>query len=96
MNEERHVVVEVRKSDSILCSHRLTNDDLVNVVKLVPVLISHIVVFNERFKLWAAGNSHVESLSCEEAFWIKQVKEVVINEIGEQLVCQTIKRCHLR
>lgn len=34
-----HVVVQIRESDPVLCPHRLSNDDFVDVVELVPVLI---------------------------------------------------------
>lgn len=36
----RQVVVQVGESDFVLCPDRLTDDDLVDVVELVPVFIS--------------------------------------------------------
>lgn len=43
MHLERQVVVEIGERDTILRSHWLPNDDLVDVVELVPVFISEIV-----------------------------------------------------
>lgn len=40
---ERERVVEVGERDTILCTQRLTNDDLVDVIKLVPILIPAII-----------------------------------------------------
>lgn len=34
------VVVQVRKCDFVLCSNWLTDDDLVDVIELIPVFIS--------------------------------------------------------
>ena len=42
---ERERVVEIGKRDTILCTQRLTNDDLVDVIKLVPVLIPAIIYY---------------------------------------------------
>ena len=39
MDELRHVVVQVREGDAVLCPDRLSDDDLVDVVELVPVLV---------------------------------------------------------
>lgn len=36
----RQVVVQVGEGDFVLCPDRLTDDDLVDVVELVPVFIS--------------------------------------------------------
>ena len=40
MNLERNVIVEVRESNAVLGTDGLTNDDLVDVIELIPVLIS--------------------------------------------------------
>ena len=39
MDLEGDVVVEVGEGDAVLRPHRLTNDDLIDVVKLIPVLV---------------------------------------------------------
>ena len=40
MHLVRNVVVQIRESNAVLRAHRLTNDDLVDVVEFIPVLIS--------------------------------------------------------
>lgn len=40
MNVVRQVVVQVGEGDFVLCPDRLTDDDLVDVVELIPVFIS--------------------------------------------------------
>ena len=34
------VVVKIGKGNAVLCSHRLPNDDLVDVIEFVPVFIT--------------------------------------------------------
>lgn len=71
MNEKRHVVVEIRKSNSILCTHWLPNDDFIDVIELVPIIIAQVVILDERFEFRSTRNRHVKSLCCEEAFRIE-------------------------
>lgn len=96
MHEERHVVVQVGKSDSVFGSDRLSDDNFVNVVELVPIFVSLVVVFDQRLELGTARDCHVECLCCKEAFRIEQVEEIVIDEIGQQLICQAIQSRHRR
>lgn len=96
MHEERHVVVQVGKCNSVLGSHWLSDDDLVNVIEFIPIVIARVVIFNQGLKLRTAGNRHVESFGCEETLRVEQVEEVFVDKIGEQLISQTIKSCHLR
>jgi len=44
----RKGVVEVRESDLVLGSDLLSNDDLVDVVELVPILVEGFHVLRER------------------------------------------------
>ena len=39
MHMQGHRVVQVRECDAILCPHRLSDYDLVDVVKLIPIFI---------------------------------------------------------
>jgi hypothetical protein len=41
-NESEYtLIVEVREGNAVLCANRLANDDLVDVVELVPVLVAN-------------------------------------------------------
>jgi len=40
MDLERNVIVEVRERNAVLSADRLSDDDLVDVVELVPVFVS--------------------------------------------------------
>ena len=40
MDLERNVIVQVRERNAVLGAHRLSDDDLVDVVELIPVFIS--------------------------------------------------------
>ena len=43
MDVEREGVVEVREGDPVLGTQRLANNDLVDVIKLIPILIPVII-----------------------------------------------------
>lgn len=96
MDEERHVVVEIGKGDAIFRSHRLADDDFVDIVELVPVLVAQVVILDERLELRSARNRHVECFGREEAFRVEQVEEVVVDEVREKLIRQAVERRHLR
>lgn len=59
MHKVGHVIVQKGERDSILSTDRLADNDLVNVVKFVPVLISEIN-FRRNFVLMLNN-------SCQEA-----------------------------
>ena len=40
---EREGVVEIGEGDPVLCSQWLTDDDLVDVIKLIPILVPVII-----------------------------------------------------
>jgi len=54
-------------------------------------LLLKFFVFHEWFKLWAARNCEVQSLGSEERLHVKQIEVVVINEISQQLIGQTVQ-----
>ena len=66
MNGPRERVVQVRESNSVLCTNLLSNDNLVDVVELVPVLIKRIHVTIKGLKLGPPWNGHVQRLGSEE------------------------------
>uniref|UniRef100_A0A182WWC5 Uncharacterized protein n=1 Tax=Anopheles quadriannulatus TaxID=34691 RepID=A0A182WWC5_ANOQN len=53
------------------------------------------MILNERLKLWPTGDRHVERFSREEAFRIEQVEEIIIHQIGQQLIAQPVQCGHL-
>ena len=83
MHEQRHVVVQVGESDSVFRAHRLTDDDLVDVVELVPVFITQVVIFNQRFELRSTWNRHVEGFRGEKTLRIEKIEEIAVDKIGE-------------
>lgn len=51
MNVEREGVVEVGEGDTVLRTKRLTNDNLVDVIKLIPVLVPVIMMLLTKIAL---------------------------------------------
>lgn len=95
MHKVWHVVVEIREGDPVFRSDWLANDNLVDVIKLVPVLIPDITVLDQRFEFRSSRNGHVQCLCCEEALRVEQVEEVLIHQVSQQLIGQPIQGGHL-
>lgn len=82
MHKVWHIVVEVGEGDPVLGPNRLPNDDLIDVVKFIPILITHITVLDQRLKFRTSRNGHIQSFSCEEALWVEEVEEIVVHKIS--------------
>ena len=80
------VVVQIGESDPVLCTDRLPDNDLVDVVELIPIVINSEGIFDERLEFGASWNGHVESFGREEGFEVEQIEVVVVDEVGEELV----------
>ena len=66
---EGYIVEEIWEGYSVFCSHRLTNDNLVDVIKFIPIFISakinidkiiepvHVISNNEYFDKCRLGRA---------------------------------------
>ena len=59
MNVEGERVVEIREGDPVLCPQRLTDDDLVDVIKLIPIFIPIISKLTINCNACSCLNYHV-------------------------------------
>ena len=89
-------VVEVGEGNLILCSYLMSHNDLINVVEFIPVLVFILDVSVQRFKLRTSRDRHVQRLGREEAALVKEVEVVLINQIAQQLVRQSVQVRHHR
>ena len=87
-------VEQIRECNSVLCPHGLPNDDLVYVIKFIPVFVVDIDISHQRLKFWSSRNGNIQCFSCEKCLQIIQVKVVFIYKICQKLVSQTIKCRH--
>ena len=71
----------------VLCAYRGTDDELVDVIELIPVLIARVHVSKEGLKLGPAGNAHVERLGRDEGVGVKEVEVVQIRQVTQKLAC---------
>lgn len=92
MDVVRERVVEIWEGDAILGSDRLSDDDLVDIVELVPVLILKWIFLDQRFELWTTGDSLIERLRSEERLQIEEIKVVVVDQISEKLITKSVER----
>ena len=73
----------MRESNSVLCTDLLSNDNLVDVVELVPVLIKRIHVMIKGLKLGPPWNGHVQHLGSEEQFFVNKVAGIIVRPVRE-------------
>ncbi len=79
----------VAMSYLVFCAYGSSDDELVNVIELIPVLIAGVHVPEQRLKLWPSGNGHIERLGCDEGVSIEQIEVVLICEVAQQLPCKS-------
>mmetsp|Transcript_3491 Transcript_3491/g.11579 ORF Transcript_3491/g.11579 Transcript_3491/m.11579 type:complete len:907 (-) Transcript_3491:778-3498(-) len=87
-------VVDEGEGQLVLCPDRLADDDLVDVVELVPVVVVHLEVAVERLELRAARDGHVERLCGDEGVEVEEVKVVVVAQVREQLRREAVQVGH--
>mmetsp|Transcript_21507 Transcript_21507/g.56147 ORF Transcript_21507/g.56147 Transcript_21507/m.56147 type:complete len:221 (-) Transcript_21507:773-1435(-) len=68
--------VEVRKLDLVLRADLVADDDLVDVVELVPVVLVRVVVAEQRLELRAARDRQIQRLRREETTTVEEVEVV--------------------
>ncbi len=87
-------VVEKGQGDAVLCAEGSAHDDLVDVVKFVPVLLVAARLSVERFKLWPTRHGHVEGLCSEKGVQVKEVKVVLVDNLREELRGEPMQVAH--
>lgn len=53
--------------------------------------LPNIVVFNQWFEFWTPGNGHVQCFGREKTLRIEQIEEIIVDQIGQQLIGQAIQ-----
>mmetsp|Transcript_29770 Transcript_29770/g.62394 ORF Transcript_29770/g.62394 Transcript_29770/m.62394 type:complete len:322 (-) Transcript_29770:609-1574(-) len=87
-------VVKVRERNAILCPNLLPNDDLVDVVELVPVLLINVVIAIQGLELRPTRDCKIQRLGRVERLGIEEVEVVLVGQIAEQLRRQAIEGAH--
>lgn len=84
------------ESDLVLGSDDTSDDDLVDVVELVPVLVKRLRVPEQWLELGSSWQSNVQRLRGEETLLVEKVERIVIRIVGQQLSTDSIQIGHLR
>ena len=71
------------KGDLVLCSDLMSDNDLVYIIKLIPVLIFFINIAVEWLKLGPAWNRQIESFRCIERLLVEEIEVVLVSQIRE-------------
>lgn len=89
-------VVQVRERDLVLGADLLPDDDLVDVVELVPVVVKVVGVAEQGLEARATGDGHVERLGREERLGLEQVEVVGVVEVAQEGAAKAVQVGHLR
>jgi hypothetical protein len=87
----RPVIIQVGKGNLILCPHRVSNNDLADIIELVPVLVKIAKIPVERLKLRPTWYGNVKRLRGEEGLEVEQVVVVFVDDVGQHLVGQAVE-----
>jgi hypothetical protein len=90
MNFKRQTVVQIWKRDTILRSDWLSYDDLIDIIKFVPILIILAHITHQRFELRTPGDCDVQSLGGKEGFHVEEVEKVSVSEVRDKLISEAI------
>jgi hypothetical protein len=82
----RSTVVHERKRDLVLGSNWVADDNLVDVVKFIPVILLVVHVSIERLKLWSSRNSHVQRFGSVKALLVEKIVVVFVSKVTEELI----------
>ena len=87
-------VEQVREGELVLGPDRRADDDLVDVVELVPVVVLRLEVAVEGLELGPAGDGHVERLGRHEGGQVEEVEVVLVRQVRDELRRQPVQVGH--
>mmetsp|Transcript_3724 Transcript_3724/g.13066 ORF Transcript_3724/g.13066 Transcript_3724/m.13066 type:complete len:226 (+) Transcript_3724:6931-7608(+) len=90
------VVVQVGEGHLVLSPDGLPDDELVDVVELVPVLVPGLHVPEKGLELGPPRHAHVQGLGGDKVVPVEKVEVVLVREVGQQLRRQAVQVAHNR
>lgn len=75
------VVIEIGKSNFILSSDGMSQNNFTNVIKLVPILIEIREISIKRLELRSPRDGNIESFTGKERFKIEKIVIIFIDDI---------------
>jgi len=75
------VVIKIGKSNFILSSDGMSQNNFTNVIKLVPILIEIREIAIKRLELRSPRDSNIESFTGKERFKIEKIVIIFIDDI---------------
>ena len=96
MDPTRPAVVKVWEGNLVLGANLVSNDDLIDIVELVPVFIAILTVYVtiEGLEFRTTRDSQVEGLGSVKRLLIEEIKVVFVSQVRKKLICQTIEVGH--
>lgn len=75
------VVIKIGKSNFILSSDGMSQNNFTNVIKLVPILIEIREISIKRLELRSSRDGNIESFTGKERFKIEKIVIIFIDDI---------------
>lgn len=75
------VVIKIGKSNFILSSDGMPQNNFTNVIKLVPIFIEIREIAIKRLKFRSSRDGNIESFTGEERFEIEKIVVIFIDDI---------------
>jgi hypothetical protein len=96
LNTPRCAGVEVRESYLVLRSDLMPNDDLIDIVELVPVIVLILQISEKRLEFWTSRYGHIKCLSREEAPLVEKIEIIFVHKVAKKLVGKPVEIGHDR
>ena len=74
----------------VLCTDLLVNDDLVDIVELIPVPVRSIHIPVQRLDLQTTQNGHVERFSDDKRLLVEGMTTVPIRLVGKKSAAKAV------
>lgn len=89
-------IVETGEGDFVLGVDLLADDNLVDIVQLVPIIVGCVCIPVKRFGFGVTEDCWVECFCCEGRVLVKEVGSVDVSMVREEGAAKSIEVGHYR
>ena len=87
-------IVKVRECDPVFWPDRMSHDNLIDVIKLIPIFIEVAEISEKRLEFRSTRYGYVKRFCSEKRFEIKKIVIIFINDIRKKLWGESMKISH--
>ena len=75
------VIIEIGKCNFVLSSDWMSNNDLADIIELIPILIEVTQIPVQWLELRSSRNGNIQGLTGKKRFQVKQVVIVLVHDV---------------